>query len=177
MPTPELPVLLSQVLSASGMAYAPHSRSATDGQVTLVGQLLRPGLSPMDVVIYASEDMEAFGLHLWPASQEEAPAQDAPNVLFEVVEEWTFIQPVMFRLFPIEALALVTQLDGRTLTLPGETPVPVLVPDTLILQAGGQQHDLYNSRPYRGHQERGLLLHWKALANFTARIRLTAGRA
>jgi len=133
MPRPELPVLLSEVLSACGMAYAPHSRSELDGQVTLVGQLLRPGLSPMDVVLYASEDMEAFGLHLWPASQEDAPAQDAPGVLFEVVEEWTFIQPVMFRLFPLEALALVTKLEGRILTLPGQTPLQVEVPGTLIL--------------------------------------------
>jgi len=177
MPRPELPVLLSEVLSACGMAYAPHSRSELDGQVTLVGQLLRPGLSPMDVVLYASEDMEAFGLHLWPASQEDAPAQDAPGVLFEVVEEWTFIQPVMFRLFPLEALALVTKLEGRILTLPGQTPLQVEVPGTLILQSSGQRHDLYNSRPHREHQERGLLLHWKALANFAARIRLTEGRA
>lgn len=174
MTQPALPAPLQLVLNTTGITYEPHSRSEQDGQLTLVGRLIRPEVEPLDVVIYASGDLEAFGVHLWPAGQTDPPGDAAPGVLFEVVETWTFIDPVFFLLSPIQALRLLAPLDSSdALTIPASDHVPPLrfaVTNDLYLKAGELRHSLTSSRPYLERQEEGLLLHWKALINFSRRV-------
>ena len=140
MTQPALPAPLQLVLNTTGITYEPHSRSEQDGQLTLVGRLIRPEVEPLDVVIYASGDLEAFGVHLWPAGQTDPPGDAAPGVLFEVVETWTFIDPVFFLLSPIQALRLLAPLDSSdALTIPASDHVPPLrfaVTNDLYLKAG-----------------------------------------